>query len=51
MDALKLGYGDTSVHTPGWTVRLRTCLAEFSDLFSEFGGFIAPTYRHDRCER
>ena len=41
----------TTVHTPGWTIRVRSMLAEFSDCFSEFGTYIAPSYRHDRCER
>ena len=41
----------TTVHTPGWTIRVRSLLAEFSDFFSEFGTYIAPSYRHDRCER
>ena len=41
----------TTVHTPGWTIQVRSMLAEFSDCFSEFGTYIAPSYRHDRCER
>jgi len=41
----------TTIHTPGWTIRIRSLLAEFSDFFSEFGTYIAPSYRHDRCER
>lgn len=46
-----LGYAKTSVHTPRWTLRIRNYLAEFSDFFSEFTRYIAPTYRHDRCDR
>ncbi|ELU00224.1 hypothetical protein CAPTEDRAFT_100629 [Capitella teleta] len=45
-----LGYS-TAVHSPSWTVRLRSFLTEFSDIFSDVGRHIAPTYRHDRCER
>jgi hypothetical protein len=45
------GYGGTSFQTPGWTIRAKSVLAEFSDFFSDFGRYIAPSYRHDRCER
>lgn len=30
---------------------MKSALSQFSDLFSEFGKYIAPTYYHDRCER
>lgn len=32
-------------------MKLRSACNQFSDLFSEFSKFIAPTYYHDRCER
>ncbi|KAG1671101.1 Transmembrane protein 181 [Nymphon striatum] len=31
--------------------KLRSTLSQFSDVFSEFGKYIAPAYHHDRCER
>ena len=43
-----LGY---TFQEPSWTIKVRNCLAQCSDVFSEYGPFIAPTYHHDRCER
>lgn len=45
-----LGY---SYHLPSGNIglKLRSALAQFSDLFSEFNKYIAPAYHHDRCER
>lgn len=39
------------VPTGGLFLRIRSMLAQFSDLFSEFNKYIAPAYHHDRCER
>lgn len=42
-----------SYHLPtgGLILRIRSFLSQFSDLFSEFNKYIAPTFHHDRCER
>eukprot|EP00058_Branchiostoma_floridae_P005118 XP_002590606.1 hypothetical protein BRAFLDRAFT_83753 [Branchiostoma floridae] len=43
-----LGYA--SYETP-WTVKFRSFLASFSDVFSNFGTHIGESYNHDRCYR
>lgn len=42
-----------SYHLPtgGLFLRIRNFLAQFSDLFSEFNKYIAPSFHHDRIER
>ncbi|KAJ8315170.1 hypothetical protein KUTeg_007320 [Tegillarca granosa] len=37
--------------TPSWTTNVRGFLSQFSDIFSAFTNYIAPSYKHDRCER
>lgn len=37
--------------SPSWGNNARAFLSQFSDVFSAFGKYIAPTYKHDRCER
>nr|KAG5711012.1 hypothetical protein BaRGS_013746 [Batillaria attramentaria] len=36
---------------PSWPTQVRSFLSQFFDAFSAFSKHIAPTYRHDRCER
>ncbi|XP_053397085.1 transmembrane protein 181-like [Mercenaria mercenaria] len=36
---------------PSWGNNARAFLSQFSDVFSAFGKYIAPSYKHDRCER
>ncbi|WAR07814.1 TM181-like protein [Mya arenaria] len=36
---------------PSWGNGARAFLTQFSDVFSAFGKYIAPSYKHDRCER
>lgn len=36
---------------PSWPTQVRGFLSQFTDAFSAFSKHIAPTYRHDRCER
>ncbi|GAB6032821.1 hypothetical protein CHUAL_012023 [Chamberlinius hualienensis] len=42
---------DFTFHTPNWTLKMKSSLSQFSDLFSEFSKYIAPAYHHDSCER
>ncbi|XP_064603964.1 transmembrane protein 181-like [Liolophura sinensis] len=45
------GFTESFSDGAGCSLSLRAGLSQFSDVFSAFGNYIAPTYHHDRCER